>query len=77
MDAKVYSSPHCGYCKQAIKYLRDIGVKVNVKDIARDPKYAEELMKKTGQTGVPVIYMKGSKIIGFDKNKINRILGIN
>ncbi len=76
MEAQVYSSPHCGFCKQAINYLREIGVKVKIKDIARNLGYAEELMKKTGQTGVPVIYMKGKKIVGFDKNRIDRILGI-
>lgn len=74
MEAQVYSSPHCGYCKQAITYLQEKGVKVKTIDISRDPRAAEELVRKTGQTAVPVIFIKGKKIVGFDKAKINGIL---
>ena len=74
MTATMYSTPSCGYCKQAKSYLSQIGVKVKEIDISRDPRSAEELIRKTGQTGVPVIMLKGSTIVGFDKNRIDRIL---
>ncbi len=76
MQATIYSSPHCGYCKQAIKYLKELGVKLKVIDITKNEKAAVELVRKTGQTGVPVIFIKGQKITGFDRNKINSILGV-
>ncbi|MDH5680378.1 MAG: glutathione S-transferase N-terminal domain-containing protein [Spirochaetota bacterium] len=77
MDAKIFSTPSCGYCKQAKSYLKQAGVRVKEVDISKDQRAAEEMVRKTGQQGVPVIIMKGTTIVGFDKNKINRVLGIN
>jgi len=76
MTATMYSTPTCGYCKKAKQYLKELDVKVKEVDISRDPRAAEELNKKTGSMAVPVILLKGATIIGFDKNKINQILGI-
>lgn len=77
MTAEIYSTPSCGYCKQAKDYLRNLGINVNEKDITKNPRYMQEFEKRVGShSGVPVIFLKGTKIIGFDKNKINKILGI-
>ncbi len=77
MDATIYTTPTCGYCTQAKNYLNGLGVRVKEIDITRDTKAAEDMVRKTGQQGVPVILLKGSKVVGFDKNKIDRILGKN
>lgn len=37
---------------------------------------AAELQRKSGQTGVPVIVVNGSVIVGFDRNKLVRALGV-
>lgn len=75
MDATMYSTPSCSYCKQAKKYFKDLGIRVKEIDITRNPKAAAEMVKKTGQNAVPVIKLKGTTIVGFDKNKIDRVLG--
>ncbi|MCK4796590.1 MAG: glutaredoxin family protein [Spirochaetes bacterium] len=77
MTADIYSTPSCGYCRQAKDYLKKLGLSVHEKDITKNPKYMEEFKRRVGgHSGVPVIFLKGSKIIGFDKNKIDKVLGI-
>ena len=77
MTADMYTTPSCGFCRQAKDYLRKLGINVCEKDIARNPRYMEEFQRRVGaHSGVPVIFLKGIKIIGFDKNKIDSILGI-
>lgn len=77
MTAEIFSTPSCGYCRQAKDYLKKLGINVNEKDITKNPRYMEEFERRVGaHSGVPVIFLKGTKIIGFDKSKIDRILGI-
>ncbi|MBN2442889.1 MAG: glutaredoxin family protein [Spirochaetales bacterium] len=77
MTAELYTTPTCGYCRKAKDYLRELGINVNEKDITKNPKYMEEFQKRVGaSSGVPVIFLKGVKITGFDKKKIDAVLGI-
>jgi glutaredoxin 3 len=43
-------------------------------DIERDPKAAQDLVKKTGQMGVPVIKISNRWVVGFDQARIEREL---
>ena len=73
----MYTTRTCGYCKQAKDYLTKLGIRVNEKDITANPRYMEEFERRVGaHSGVPVIFLKGAKIIGFDRNKIDKILGL-
>ena len=74
--AIVYTSTHCPYCRAVKEYFRRLGVPFVEKNVEHNPKYAIELEKKTHLLSVPVILLKGRTIIGFDKPKIDRILGI-
>lgn len=72
----VFSTPTCSYCNIAKRYFRDKKVKFRDVDVSRDQKAAMDMQRRTGQTGVPVIMINNKPIIGFDKPKINKILGI-
>ena len=77
MTAELFTTPTCGYCRKAKEYLRKLGINVSEKDVTKNPGYMQEFVRRVGaHSGVPVIFLKGTKIIGFDKNKIDRILGI-
>lgn len=73
---KVYSTPTCPYCHMAKEYFDAQGVKYTDVNVAADLKEREEMINKSGQLGVPVIDIEGEIIIGFDKEKINKILKI-
>ncbi len=74
MEATVYSTPTCPYCVLAKEYLASKGVKYVDHDVSRDRPKAIEMIRKSEQTGVPVIDIGGKIIIGFDKQSIDEAL---
>lgn len=70
----IYSATWCAFCHAAREYLDKIGVKYEVKDIEENREYAEEVVAKSGQMGIPVIDIDNEIIIGFDRPKIDNAL---
>lgn len=73
---KVYSTPTCPYCIRAKQFLKDNNVGFEDIDVSTDQAKSEEMVKISGQMGVPVIDIEGKIIIGFDKEEIKKELGI-
>jgi glutaredoxin 3 len=78
MDKKVtvYSTPTCPFCIRAKQFLRENNVMFTEIDVSKDQGKAEEMIEKSGQMGVPVIDVDGQIIVGFDKEKISSVLGL-
>jgi glutaredoxin 3 len=74
MAITLYSTPSCTYCTKAKDYFRTNGIRFTEYDISRDPRRADEMMRKSGQAGVPVIDINGRIIVGFNKPEIERSL---
>ena len=70
----IYSTPSCVFCKMAKAYFAQNNVAFEEKDVASDIPAREEMIRKSGQLGVPVIDIDGNIIIGFDKNHIAKLL---
>jgi glutaredoxin len=60
----------------AKNYLKQKGFSFKDIDVSRDTIAADRMVKKSGQMGVPVLEIGNEIIIGFDKGRINRALGI-
>ena len=75
-NVTVYSTPTCPYCIRAKQYLKDNNIAFTNFDVGSDQAKAQEMMKKSGQMGVPVIDIEGTIIVGFDKEKIAATLGL-
>lgn len=76
MNITVYSSPSCVWCTKAKEYLRARNINFREVNIAQDRSGAIEMMRKSGQMGVPVLDINGNIIIGFDKDQIDMLLNI-
>lgn len=74
MKIKIYSTPTCPYCNMAKEFFKSKNVKFEDVDVSQNQEAAKEMVEKTGQMGVPVIEMNGETIIGFDKDRIEKIL---
>lgn len=72
----IYSTPTCVYCRMAKDWLRDKGIEYTEFDLSVDAVKRDEVIKKTGQMGVPVIEIGGEFIVGFDRKKISQLLGL-
>ncbi len=73
----IYSTPTCGYCQQAKQYLKSKNVAYTEVDVSVDRAKQEEMIKKSGQFGVPVIDVDGKIIVGYDKRKLDEYAGIS
>ena len=72
----VYGTPTCPYCTRAKAYFSDKNINIEYVDISQDSAKGEEMVKKSGQMGVPVIDIDGSIIVGFDREKIEETLKV-
>lgn len=78
MDKQVtiYSTPSCHFCHMAKEFFTEKGVQYTDYDVGADLEKRQEMMEKSGQMGVPVIFIGDEMVIGFDKGKIAGMLGI-
>ena len=72
----IYTTPTCPWCNRLKQYLRMHKIAFRDIDVSKDPKIAQELVKKSGHTGVPQAEIDGKIVVGFDKKKIDQLLGI-
>jgi glutaredoxin 3 len=83
MNIIIYSTTTCPYCKMVKDYFNEKNIVFEEKLVDQDDVAKEEMAKvSNGFLGVPFIAIKkddGSQesVIGFDKNKINGILGLS
>ncbi|MCK4665779.1 glutaredoxin family protein [Candidatus Dependentiae bacterium] len=70
----VFTSPSCSWCRKVKDYLKKNKVRFTEIDIVKKPEAARDIQKKTGQIGVPVILINNRAVVGFNKDKIDRML---
>ena len=77
----IYSTATCGFCKMLKSYLSSKDIKYDVKMADEDQNLARELYEKSGQLGVPFTIIEKEdgteeSILGFDRQKIDDVLGL-
>jgi len=72
----VFSTPTCTYCNRAKHYFRQQGVRFRDVDVSKDPAAARDMVRRSGQQGVPVIDINGKIIVGFNKPEIDKLLDL-
>ncbi len=72
----IFSTPTCSFCNLAKRYFKEKNIRFTNVDVSRDQSAARDMMRRTGQMGVPVILINNKAVVGFDKNKINQMLNI-
>ncbi len=70
----VYSTPTCPYCVYAKEYFKNNNVEFKDVDVSRDRASAEEMVRKSGQMGVPVIDIDGKILVGFQPEEFEKLL---
>ncbi len=74
MAITMYTTPSCTYCKKAKDFFRQNNVRFTEYDVSRDQRKADEMVRKSGQMGVPVIDVNGRIIVGFNQPEVERAL---
>ena len=76
-NVTVYSTPTCVYCRMAKEYFTANKIAYTDKNVMTDEAAREEMVKKSGQLGVPVIDIDGTIIVGFDRDHLANLLGLH
>ncbi len=72
----IYSTPTCVYCKMAKELFNKNNVAYEEFNVESDMKAREDMVKKSGQLGVPVIDIDGKVMVGFDQKTLEGALGL-
>jgi len=72
----IYSTPTCPFCMMAKRFLKDNNVDFEDFDVSADRAKAQEMIRKSGQMAVPVLDIEGEIIVGFDRERIVKALGL-
>ena len=73
---EIYSTPTCHFCHAAKDFFKENNVEFTDYDVAADSVKREEVVARSGQMGVPVIFIDDEMVIGFDEAKIKELLGL-
>ncbi len=72
----VFSTPTCSWCRVVKQHLKQNNIEFKDIDVSRDRQAAMDMVRRTGQQGVPVTLINNKPVIGFNKIEINRLLNI-
>jgi glutaredoxin-like YruB-family protein len=73
---KIYSTPTCPYCVTLKNFLKERSFEFEDVDVSESQQELDEMIEKSGQMGVPVVDIDGQIVIGFDREKIIKLLNI-
>ena len=62
---------------RAKQFLKENNIDFQDYDVSSDQQAAEEMIRISGQMGVPVLDIEGEIIVGFDKERIKQVLGLS
>ncbi len=74
MEVTIYSTPACTFCNMAKDFFKAHDVEYTEYNVAEDEKKREEMVERSGQMGVPVIFIGEEMIIGFNEGKVKELL---
>lgn len=75
-NVTIYSTPICHFCHAAKEFFKENNIAFTDHDVSADAEKRAEMIKKSGQMGVPVIFIDNDIIIGFDESKLRTLLGV-
>lgn len=73
---RLYTTPTCPYCYTLKEFLKEHNIDFEEIDVSKNEMAREEMIKKTGAMAVPVVEIEGEMVVGFDKEKICKLLNI-
>ncbi|MGC8716858.1 MAG: glutaredoxin family protein [bacterium] len=70
----IFTTSHCPWCKATKQFLKEKGIRFYEVDVEKNPKAADDLVKTTGQMGVPVTLINNRPVVGFNKPLLEKLL---
>ena len=75
-NVTIYSTPTCHFCHAAKEFFKEHDVAFTDYNVSEDSAKRDEMIQKSGQMGVPVIFVDNEMVTGFDESRLKQMLGI-
>ena len=72
----IYSTPTCHFCQLTKEFFKEHEIEFTDYDVSTDVEKRQEMIEKSGQMGVPVIFIDDEMLVGFDQTQLVKELGI-
>lgn len=72
---KIYTTENCPYCRMVQAFLKKNGVAYEIVDVGKDREATREMIRISGQRGVPVTVFGDEVIVGFDAKRLRELFG--
>ncbi|MFQ5647807.1 MAG: glutaredoxin family protein [Candidatus Aenigmatarchaeota archaeon] len=73
---RIFSTTSCPWCVRAKEWLKENKIEFEEVDVQQDRAAAQEMVEKSGQTGVPVLEVGDKIIVGFNLEELKKALGM-
>ena len=73
----IYTTDTCSYCKLAKDFFQKNNVEFQEFNVGSDLEKRQEMIEKSGQMGVPVITVGSDIVVGFNKSRLEELLGVS
>jgi len=73
----VFSTPTCPWCVRVKQYLKSQNVSFEDVNVWEDQERGMEMVMRSGHQGVPQLWIDDEVVVGFDKEAIDEVLGLN
>ncbi|MDP2172525.1 MAG: glutaredoxin domain-containing protein [Candidatus Cloacimonadaceae bacterium] len=70
----VFGTPTCSWCRKVKDFLQAKGHSFKYIDVSVDGKGLRDMVRKSGQQGVPQLWINNVAVVGFDRVKIEQLL---
>jgi len=74
---KIYINDDCAYCFTLEEFLKENNIQFESINISKHKERLSDVIKKSGEKQVPIIEIDKEIVIGFNKERICRLLNIN
>jgi len=75
-NVTIYSTPTCHFCHAAKEFFKEHNIAFTDYNVSEDATKRDEMVQKSGQMGVPVIFIDNDMVIGFDESRVKKLLNI-
>lgn len=73
---RIFSTPACPYCITLKEFLKEHDIEFEDINVSENKQALDEMIQKSSQMGVPVVDIDGQIVVGFDREKISKLLNI-
>ena len=73
-NVTIYSTPSCHFCHMAKEFFKKNNIAFTDYDVSTDQAKRAEMIERSGQMGVPVIFVDSEMVIGFNESRLKEML---